>query len=139
MYVHVGRTRAFWTREQALRQRGYGLWEGAGNASQLSFSDRNVAKGAASEGFASIQLLYGNYAVIYSAPGLGGGFGAPTRELILAHDACMNQTTRISSACVPTKTRTGWNAARPCKCGDPASTGAIGLNCGGRVPGTYVQ
>jgi hypothetical protein len=128
VHVRIGRTIAFHKRDQALRRHGYGVWGGI-NGTVLSYSDRNVAKAAARERFASVQLLYGNPHILYGV-GSAGGSRAPARELILTHEVCMHQPQRLGAACVPVKTRTGWNASLPCMCSDAATVGAVGLNCG---------
>ena len=128
VHVRLHRTIAFRTRDQALRRRGYGVWEGVNNT-VLSSSDWNVAKAAAREGFVSVQLLYGNTHVLYGV-GSAGGSRAPTRELILAHEVCMKQRERLGAGCVPVKTLTGWKASLPCACAEAAAVGAVGLNCG---------
>jgi hypothetical protein len=127
VHVNVGRTLVFRSREEALATRNFGVWRNSSsrrkNRAVLTYSDHNLASAAAREGYRSLQLLRGNPHVIRGRP------TAPTRELILAHPACMERP--ANSACVPAGLRAGWRAALPCKCASPQSVSAVGINCKG--------
>ena len=118
VFINVGRTLVFRTREKALATQGFGVWKNG----VASYSDHNVAGAAARQGFRSVQLLFGNRFAIYAR-----NKTFPTHELILAHSACMQQPAK--TPCVPAALRAGWQATLPCTCANAAKVGAAGLKC----------
>ena len=149
VFVHVGRTRVFRTRHEAITTSGFGnaTLEQVGRT--IIGHDHNLARGAKALGYDSVQILYGNKNVIYgdaahatdAASGLwrqGRGVRLgfqPMRELVLATRACMTEP--ALTQCVPEMTRTGWRATRPCHCA--VEQPAVGVNCeaaGGAHAGT---
>lgn len=131
VFVHVGRTQVFRTRNEAVATPGFGNATISMAAGGVEIGhDHNLARGAEAKGFDSVQVLHGNAKVIYGGATTTASLAAhPTsaRELILATRACM--TSPAKSPCVAETTLTGWGASRPCRCAESPRAGAASINC----------
>lgn len=131
VFVHVGRTHVFRTRDEALSTPGFGnatiIRPGPRAGGVYIGHDHNLARGAEAKGFDSVQVLHGNTKVIHGGGASPAAHKTSARELILATRACM--TSPAKSPCVAETTLTGWRASRPCRCAEPPRAAAAGINC----------